>query len=84
MIILNNEIALLGVDELLRKSGCRCHLVSRIIAEDADSFGSQLANVINAAIAGKSFNQALQSANIASANNAAPSGGDYASVSKLQ
>uniref|UniRef100_A0A0R3RUP5 Glycerate kinase n=1 Tax=Elaeophora elaphi TaxID=1147741 RepID=A0A0R3RUP5_9BILA len=78
IIVASNKIALLGVEKVLRKSGYQCHLVSSVIAEDADSFGFQLADVISAATAGKPFNQALQSANITLANNAAPPGAKIA------
>uniref|UniRef100_A0A1I7VS94 Glycerate kinase n=1 Tax=Loa loa TaxID=7209 RepID=A0A1I7VS94_LOALO len=73
-IVSNNKIALLGVGKVLRKDGYQCHVVSSVVEEDANSFGSQLANIISAALAGKPFNQALLDANIVSANNAAPSG----------
>ncbi|EJW88590.1 MOFRL family protein [Wuchereria bancrofti] len=73
-IVANNKSALLGASEVLRKNGYQCHVVSSAVMEDANLFGFQLANVINAAVAGKSFYQALQSANMISANNAAPYG----------
>ncbi|VDO49396.1 unnamed protein product, partial [Brugia timori] len=59
--------------EVLRKNGYQCHVVNTAVMEDANLFGFQLANIINALIAGKSFYQALQSANMIS-NNTAPYG----------
>ncbi|OZC07902.1 hypothetical protein X798_05116 [Onchocerca flexuosa] len=73
-IVLNNKIILSSLGEVLKKDGYQCHVVSNVVEEDADSFGFQLANVINAVIAGKPLNEALQSMNLASANKTASFG----------
>ncbi|KAK6102243.1 hypothetical protein QQG55_7695 [Brugia pahangi] len=72
-IVANNKSALLAASEVLRKNGYQCHVVNTSVMEDANLFGFQLGNIINALIAGKSFYQALQSANMIS-NIAAPYG----------